>query len=413
MVEIINLDQHIDSHLVKTVLSRIIKRHDSFRTGFQVIENHLVQVIKKEIDIPFKMSDLSSMELSKQENKRQEIYHRELAAPFDLKQMPLFKTVLLKLAEEKYELLFNMHHIISDGWSVEILKQEFSILYSASKKGVPGNIKSLEIQYKDYAAWQNQLLANEEKMGEAIEFWKEYLGGSLPVLNLPYDFTSYSGSTASSAFRWVITESLTNRLRNMAANHHASLFMILLAGFNILLSQLTGQKDIILAIPAAARQHEQLKNIVGLLVNTLIILNTIDTEESFIDFFKHFQDTIFKVLTYQDIPLELIFSQLKIKYPSISVFFNMLNIGSTNQQRLTGLESRHMEKVQDAKFDMVFYVTEYKNGIEINCHYFKHRFKSVTIETLMDFYMEILDSMCGNPGKKIGEYGVSGEVSIL
>jgi hypothetical protein len=296
---------------------------------------------------------------------------------------------------------------------MEILKQEFNALYDAYNKGIQCGMNSLEIQYKDYTAWQNQLLANEEKMAEAKAFWKDYLSGTLPVLNLPYDFTHYSGSTASSAYRWVVPHSLANQLRDMAADHQASLFIILLAGFNILLSRVTGQDDIILAIPAAARQHEALKNLVGLFVNTLILRNKINPEERFIDFFKHFRENAFKVLDYQGIPLELIFSHLKIKYPAISVFFNMINIGGARLQTLTHFENRHVEKVQDAKFDIVCYLEEYKNGIEINCHYFKHRFKPVTIETLKDFYMEILDSICADPGKKIGEYGFPGERSLF
>jgi non-ribosomal peptide synthetase component F len=202
----------------------------------------------------------------------------------------------------------------------------------------------------------------------------------------------------------VVPESLTNLLRKMSAEHHASLFMTLLAVFNITLSQVTGQKDIVLAIPAAARQHETLKDVVGLFVNTLILRDKINPEEPFIDFFKHFQENMFKILDYQSIPLELIFRKLEIKYPTISVFYNMINIGGTHQRTITHLESRHMEKVQDAKFDIVCYVSEYKNGIEINCHYFKTRFKPITIEMLMDLYLKMLDNVCREPGKKLKEY---------
>jgi tyrocidine synthetase-3 len=404
MTGVITLDEKSDIHLLKRVLNRIIQRHDSFRTGFKVIDDQLVQVVKKEIEVPFEMKDFSSIERPVKENKIQEIYSGQLAAPFDLKQMPLFRVLLLKLAEEKYKLLFNMHHIISDGWSIERLKQEFNTIYNAYKKGIPCDMKPLGIQYKDYAAWQNQLLANEEKMAEVKEFWKGYLSGTLPVLNLPYDYTDYSDSTASSSYRCVVPESITSLLRKMSADHHASLFMTLLAVFNITLSQVTGQKDIVLAIPAAARQHETLKDVVGLFVNTLILRVKINPEQPFIDFFKHFQENMFKILDNQSIPLELIFRKLNIKYPPISAFFNMINIRSTHQQTLTHFESRHMEKVQDAKFDIVCYVSEYKNGIEINCHYFKNRFQAITIEMLMDLYLKMLDNVCQQPGKKLKEY---------
>ncbi|MCP5102376.1 MAG: hypothetical protein GY950_03305, partial [bacterium] len=180
-----------------------------------------------------------------------------------------------------------------------------------------------ELQYKDYAVWQNQLLADETQMDKAVEYWKEQLSGTLPVLNLPYDYSRSPGSKESAAYRWVIPEELTHRLLAMAVEQRASLFMVLLAGFNVLLAQVTGQKDIMIAIPAAARQHEALKNIIGMFVNTLILRNHIPTDEPFVDFFKRLRQNTFNVLEYQGIPLELICGRLKIKYPEVSVFFNM------------------------------------------------------------------------------------------
>jgi fengycin family lipopeptide synthetase D len=297
-----------------------------------------------------------------------------------------------------------MHHIISDGWSIEQLKQEFTFLYNAYKRGIPGELKPLEIQYKDYSAWQNRLLADEEKMSGAKAFWKLYLGGIIPHLNLPYDYTNHPHNSASSAYRWVLPESLTNRLRKMAADSHASLFMILLAGLNILLYQITNQVDIIMATPAAARQHEALKSVVGLFVNTLILRTKISKETPFIDFFKHFRENVMNMLEYQSIPLELICNELKIKYPRFPVFFNMVNTRQTQQQTLVDFESRHLENVQDAKSEITCYVTEYKNVIEINCHYFRHRFKPTTIEGLMDLYKKALVGICDAPGKKLQEF---------
>jgi hypothetical protein len=177
MPGIIKLDHQVDVHLVKKALNRVMERHDSFRTGLRLIGNQLVQVVKKEIETPFKMVDLSSLGQPEKENEKQELYSRELAAPFDLNRMPLFKAVLLKLAREEYELLFNMHHILTDGWSMEVLKEEFNRVYDAYKKGTHCDMKPLEVQYKDYVGWQNQLLADGEKMEEAKEFWKGYLEG--------------------------------------------------------------------------------------------------------------------------------------------------------------------------------------------------------------------------------------------
>ena len=132
-------------------------------------------------------------------------------------------------------------------------------------------------------------------------------------------------------------------------------------------------------------------------------------KKAFTDFFKRLRDNTLKVLEYQDFPLELICSQLKIKYPTISVFFNMVNIGDTHREQLTDLENYHMENIQDAKFDMVYYLTPYKNGIEIICHYFKHQFKPETIEKIMQMYKSILENILDNPKENIIKYSAGGK----
>ncbi|HLP61259.1 MAG TPA: condensation domain-containing protein, partial [Candidatus Deferrimicrobium sp.] len=124
---------------------------------------------------------------------------------------------------------------------------------------------------------------------------------------------------------------------------------------------------------------------------------------------ERLQENTLHVLEYQDIPLESICGQLKIKYPEVFVFFNMVNIGSTQQEDVKNLDSYHTEKVQDAKFDIVCYLTEYRNGIEINCHYYKNRFKPLTIEKIMEEYQEILLNMTGNSSGKMSEYFSGGK----
>jgi amino acid adenylation domain-containing protein len=398
--------------IVRKVLGQLTARHESLRTFFKEINKEPVQVIEPITDFTLNLEvfDWTALDETERGNRRSRLLVEESSFIFNLEAPPLFRVKLVKCREVEYDLVFNMHHIISDGWSLEILKQEFNRVYDAYKEGKTCETEPLKLQYKEYAAWQNQLLADKEQIGKATEFWKNYLRGTFPVLHLPYDFSpGLPVSKESAAYRFVIPEALTNRLREMAVARQASVFMVLLAGFNLLFYQVTGQEDIMMAIPAAARQHEALKNIIGMFVNTLILRNHTHHDEPFLDFFKRFQDNTFKVLEYQGIPMELIFGQLKIKYPEISVFFNMVNIGRTHQEEITDGESYHIANVQNAKFDIVCYLTEYKNGIEINCHYFKERFKPVTIKKLMDLYCRVLDNISGEPTKTMGEYSLAGK----
>ncbi|MGD2089144.1 MAG: amino acid adenylation domain-containing protein [Candidatus Aminicenantes bacterium] len=413
----LTLTEAVDEAVVGKTLQQLVLRHESLRTSFKVIDKNPVQVVEPpgQLKLKIEVLDRSQLQWDEKalEDSRRKLITEESSYIFNLEAAPLFRVRLIKWKAGEYDLVFNMHHLISDGWSLEILTHEFNCFYEANKKGPACEMEPLRLQYKDYAAWQNQLLADEEKMARPKEFWKHQLLGTLPVLNLPYDFSRPAGSKESAAYRCVITEAVTLRLREMAIHCRASLFMVLLAGFNIFLSKITAQEEIIIAIPAAGRQHEELKNIVGLFVNTLIIRTNVNAEENFSDFFKRLRDNTFKILEYQDIPLELICGQLKIKYPTIPVFFNMTNTRTGNLEKLSNLEDFHMEKVQDAKFDMVCYVNEYQNGIEINCHYFKDRFKPLSIEKLMNLYKQILDNISAEPAKKIEEYTLTGKERTL
>jgi non-ribosomal peptide synthetase component F len=249
-------------------------------------------------------------------------------------------------------------------------------------------------------------------MRAAKEFWKKQLNsdkraewGQPSLLRLPYDFSRKNlVSKESAGFRTVVPGEIIDELRKFAKKWKASLFMVLLAGFYLFLSRLSGQKDIMIAVPGGARQHEDLKNIIGCFVNTLILRNLVNPQESFTFFLGRVQHNTAQVLEYQSYPLELICSELKIKYPEISVLFNMLTFGDKERKFLEHFDSGHTPFVQEAKFDMVYYLAEYRNGVEINIHYYKRLFKAENIEKFMELYVNILAKIAHDPDKKVSSY---------
>jgi acyl transferase domain-containing protein/NADP-dependent 3-hydroxy acid dehydrogenase YdfG len=406
----IELNHDVGEELLGKVLNKIAERHESIRTGFRRVKDDLFQIIVDKVEIPVKKIDLASLSLSEKEKqeKRKQVYIEEVNAPFDLTLIPLFRSVLIKLDEGHYELIFNMHHIISDGWSMNILREEFFRLYDAWEKKMPCDMEPLAVQYKDYAAWQNQMLADENKMGKAKEFWKGYLNAAHPVLNLPYDFPPGPlTGRKSSGYYLVIPAETTDRLRQVAREQKGSLFMVLLASFHILLSHITGQEDILMAIPAAGRHHHSLKNIVGLFVNTLVLQYQVKREDTFIDFLQEIRTSTFKMLEYQDYPLELVLDELKMKYPKISVFLNMVNIGDHQEILLEDQKSYHSEEVKESMFDIHCYLDEYKNGIKVSCHYFRELFIPETIEKIMSLFTRLLENISKTPDKKVKEYCIT------
>jgi len=399
------LNECVDENIVRSVLEKLVERHESFRTYFKEIHGEPVQIIQAQSQVDLETIDLSHLNDNDREKRRSELFREESTLPFKLGAAPLFRAKLLKCKEEEFDVILTMHHIITDGWSMEVLAHEFSLLYESYKKGEEYKLKPLRIQYKDYVYWHNQLLSDKEKMRAAQEFWENQVKGELSILDLPYDFPKTNlDSKESGGYRIVVPEKIILGLKKIAREQNASLFMVLLAGFNLLLSRISGQNDILLGVPGAARQHEDLENIIGLFVNTLILRNKINPGESFITFLERVQRDTLQVLQHQSYPLELICSEFKIKYPEISVFFNMSIFGDSNKENLKDDKSYHIEQVQNAKFDIVSYLGEYKNGIEITTHYYKKLFKAMTIEKIMRLYVVILEHISQNPGKASKEY---------
>jgi fengycin family lipopeptide synthetase D len=404
----ITLYDRVDETGVRKALEKLVERHESFRTYFKSLRGGVVQIIQKRTQVNLEIFDLADLEEDAREERRARLYQEESFKAFQLEKPPLFRVKLIKCKDSECDVILNMHHIITDGWSMEILEHEFLLLYESYKAGAASELEPLKLRYIDYIYWQEHLLADKEKIAGAKEFWEKQLKGNCPVLDLPYDFPRKNMTRKeSSAYRMMIPAETTAQLKKIARNLNASLFMVLLAGFNLLLHRVTGQYDILLAIPAAARQHEDLKNLVGFFVNTLIIRNQINPGETFSDFLAKVLDHTLQALEYQSFPLELLCSECKLRYPEISVFFNMPLFRYTQQEDLKGNEADHVETVQDAKFDMVCYLGEHKNSITLETHYYKELFKPITIEKIMRLHRVILEDIARNPEKQVGEYQYS------
>jgi amino acid adenylation domain-containing protein len=404
----ITLYDHVDETNVRKALEKLVERHESFRTYFKNLKGGVIQIIQRQIQVNLEIFDLSDLEDNTREERRTRLYQEEGFKAFQLEKPPLFRVKLIKCKKSECDVVLTMHHIITDGWSMEILEHEFLLLYESYKAGGTYELQPLKLRYIDYIYWQEHLLADKEKSSAAKEFWEKQLKGNYPVLDLPYDFPRKNmTSKESAAYRMAIPANTTARLEEIARNRNASLFMLLMAGFNLLLHRVTGQYDILLAIPAAARQHEDLKNLVGFFVNTLIIRNQITPGETFNDFLAKVQDHTLQALEYQSFPLELLCSECKLRYPEISVFFNMPLFRFTQQEDLKGDEDGHVETVQDTKFDIVCYLGKYKQATTIETHYYKELFKPITIEKVMQLYRVILEDIAGNPEKQVEDYQYS------
>ncbi|MCK4258972.1 MAG: amino acid adenylation domain-containing protein, partial [Halanaerobiales bacterium] len=264
------IEGNVDVERLQKVFNNLIKRHESLRTFFEMVDGEVVQKIHQNIEL--------KLEYLKIDEDKVEVIVKEFVKPFDLSKAPLLRVGLFEV-EEKHLLLFDMHHIISDGISMDILTKEFIYLYEGR------DLPELRIQYKDFAAWQNKFFESE-KMKKQEEYWLETFVEEIPVLNMPIDYPrpavlSFAGDSIGTA----LPEELSTQLRELANKNGATLFMILLSAYNVLLSKYTGQEDIVLGTPIAGRPHADLENLIGMFVNTLALRNYPDQDKSFAEFF--------------------------------------------------------------------------------------------------------------------------------
>ncbi len=221
------LKSQVNVEWIKKALTKIMDRHESFRTGFKTIDGELVQFIVPAwaIEVPLEIMDISSLNASEKQQKRQEINLKVARTIFDLSKAPLFKAVLLKVDEEFYELIFNMHHIIADGWSLEILQREFFYHYAGYSRGEEVELEPVVYQYKDFAVWHNKQLNNQKIKEKSHQFWKKKLESGFPILELPRDFErTFEQSKKSAGYRCVVNKEVKDRLRKLASENNTTLY---------------------------------------------------------------------------------------------------------------------------------------------------------------------------------------------
>ena len=405
MVGYVTLYEEVNPIVIQKIFDHLFERHEAFRTRFEKREGTVVQIIEKEKRLMVDMIDLLTLAPEAREQARSRLYEALAAKIFDLRAGPLVDVKLIKTHEKQFDLIFCMHHIISDGWSLEILKQEFFMMYEAYKNQKEPELQPLRIQYKDFAQWQNQLIESDHFLEGAKTFWKDQLSGEIPTLNLPIDYlVNDTEDRTGSAYQIALAGTIKDKLKTHAGTFHTSLFIVLITTFISFLSELTKQDDILIGIPTFGRGHDDLANVIGCFLNTTILRNKINREESFIEILKKIDQNTLEALEYQDYPLEPLVDELHIKYPQISAFFNMLNFNESATESIVDLQAEHFAKTQDVKFDLEWYVTEYLDAIQILCVYNAKMFKPETIEYIMGRYIDYVTKISENPNQLLKDY---------
>ncbi|HEX7243315.1 MAG TPA: amino acid adenylation domain-containing protein, partial [Longimicrobiaceae bacterium] len=257
--------------VLRASLDALVRRHESLRTTFSEEGGRPVQVVHPAVRVPLPAVDLRGLPGEARQREAKRLSGAEAMRPFDLARGPLLRATLVRLDEEDHVLLFNMHHIVSDGWSRGVLVREVSVLYGAFSRGETPRLPELPVQYADFAVWQREWLSGEVLEAQ-IGFWRERLEGVPPLLEIPTDRPRRAGQSSLAARHpFTLSPELSQRLRELARREGATLFMTLLGGWQALLSKYSGQDDVVVGTPIAGRNRRETEGLIGFFVNTLAL----------------------------------------------------------------------------------------------------------------------------------------------
>ncbi|WNP75362.1 non-ribosomal peptide synthase/polyketide synthase [Pseudomonas aeruginosa] len=401
----VRLNGPLDRQALERAFASLVQRHETLRTVFpRGADDSLAQApLQRPLEVAFE--DCSGLPEAEQEARLREEAQRESLQPFDLCEGPLLRVRLIRLGEERHVLLLTLHHIVSDGWSMNVLIEEFSRFYSAYAIGAEPGLPALPIQYADYALWQRSWLEAGEQERQ-LEYWRGKLGERHPVLELPTDHPrpavpSYRGSR----YEFSIEPALAEALRGTARRQGLTLFMLLLGGFNILLQRYSGQTDLRVGVPIANRNRAEVEGLIGLFVNTQVLRSVFDGRTSVATLLAGLKDTVLGAQAHQDLPFERLVEAFKVERslshsPLFQVMYNHQPLVADIEalDSVAGLSFGQLDwKSRTTQFDLSLDTYEKGGRLYAALTYATDLFEARTVERMARHWQNLLRGMLENP----------------
>ena len=402
----VRLKGSLGFHALQQSLNEIVRRHEILRTGFATIDDQPCQLINSEVLLALPIADLQNLDQSEREAEISRLVRREAQRPFDLQKPPLLRVSLIRVSEQEHVLILSAHHIVFDGWSIEVFIRELSKLYEAFATGKPSPLAELPIQFADYASWQREWLS-----GETLEtqrrFWKKQLAGDLPVLDLPADRPRPPIQTFRGARqRLSLSADLTSSLKSLSNKNGATLFVTLLAAFNVLLHRYTGQQDILIGSPIANRNRLETEDLIGFFVNTIVIRTDLSGQPSFEELLQQVRETTLAAYATQDMPFEQLVEELQperdlSRTPLFQIVLSLLKHVSTALE-LPGLSLTQWEAdTGTAKFDLSLQIEETADRLGGWFEYNTDLFDAGRIARMASHFEHLLEALVNDPARPI------------
>jgi amino acid adenylation domain-containing protein len=406
----------LDVAALERSLGEIVRRHEALRTVFAEVDGSPVQVVAPFGGFTLPVEDLSGLGEADREAAVRRRAGEEASRPFDLAEGPLFRAALLRLGAQEHVLLLSMHHIVSDAWSSGVLFRELSALYAAYREGRESPLPELPVQYADYAVWQREQLAGEA-LERQLSYWRERLAGAPELLELPTDHPRPAVQTYRGAAVPVeLSAELLERLQALGRSEGATLYMTVLAAFQVLLSKYSGSDDIVVGSPIAGRTRKEIKELIGFFVNTLVLRTDLSGDPSFREVLRRVREATLGAYDHQELPFEKLVAELRPERslshsPLFQVVFTLENAeGGGGGGTLAGLEVSGVgAERSSAKFDLSLTLTATGQGLRGGLSYSTDLFERGTAERMLGHLERVLEQVAADADVRLSQLDLLGQ----
>jgi hypothetical protein len=415
------LEGNLEKERLEQTFQRLVREHESLRTCFKIVEGEPVQVVHHQVEFEI---EYYFAERKAQSAKRNEGHYapsakryapcavrhastiKNFIRPFDLSQVPLLRVGLVKIGHEKNLLMIDMHHIISDGTSAGIFIKDFLALYAGKEKQLPAGYT-----YKDFSEWQNNKQWQEQSKTRE-QYWLNRFKQEIPLLELPWDFPRpMTRSTEGNNIEFPIDRDVTKALKQLAKEEEVTLFMVLIAVYNVLLSKLSWSEDIVVGIPTAGRSRAEFHHVIGMFVNTLASRNYPVGQKTFNAFLKDVKHNVLEAFENQDYPFEELVETVAAgrdssRNPLFDTMFTLQNI-DTPAAEIPGLKLKPYDyKLPKARFDMTWMGEEREETLWFTVEYCTRLFKEQTVKQFGDYFITIINAVVNNRNIRLKDIDV-------
>jgi amino acid adenylation domain-containing protein/non-ribosomal peptide synthase protein (TIGR01720 family) len=404
----VRLSGQLDTLALERSLNEILQRHEVLRTTFKSASGRPLQVISPDVSLTLAQVNLEELPEEEREREVKRLAGEEARRPFDLSAGPVIRAGLLRLSEREHVLLLTMHHIASDGWSMGVLVREVVALYEKLSAGETPQLPELPVQYADFAHWQREWFQGEV-LETQLGYWKQQLGGDLPVLELPADRPRPAMQTFRGASKFAtFPVELLEALKSLSQQESVTLYMTLLAAFQTLLHRYTGETDIIVGSVIANRNRVEIEDLIGFFVNTMVQRTDLSGDPTVRELLSRVRDVSLGAYAHQDLPFEQLVEELQPKRdmshsPIFQVAFVLQNVPIPALE-IAGLKLNLLEiESESAKYDLTVLMDETEQGLKGFFEYNTDLFDASTIERFINHYRILLEAIARNPDARLAD----------